>query len=372
MANSLRRIKSAHKDAEKSARLDAFAVGQKSELIPIGSAPILTRNTKIEQTWMALLSDPPISHSDPNQWRKAADVRPSSFPFCPRRYVMERLGLVMESTFDVGACFYTEIGKAVHYVAQNALARTGRLWGFWKCARPGCGEQWSEDPSFFPEYEECRACRSPKFEYHEMRLTDERIHLAGHTDGVLVFKKHSSLLEIKSAGDDKVRALQQMSATDLVTLFQSEAPWYGYWHQASTYASLIREKYGREIPPVTRVDYMIFSRDSPKVMAAISLEVPSDNSWWAEIRARIVMAQKARKLQVLPVGFAKTTADIAALPPCKYCSHKDVCLQPQGHLRFTSDALYDNDSKQTLDGVLNQERAKWAESFVATLSNQQT
>ena len=372
MANSLRRIKDAHKDGEKAARKEALAIGRKSELIPIGAAPILSRNTKIEQTWMALLSDPPVSHSDPNQWRKAADIRPSSFPFCPRRYVMDRMGLTMESDFDVGACFYTEIGKAVHYVAQNALARTGRLWGFWKCARPGCATQWSEDPSFFPEYQECQACRSPKFEYHEMRLTDPSINLAGHTDGVLVFKKHSSLLEIKSAGDEKVRALQQMNAAELALLFQTESPWYGYWHQASTYASLIRLQYGQEIPPVTHVDYMIFSRDSPKVMAAISLEVPADNSWWVEIRSRIVMAQKARKLKVLPVGFARDQAEISALPPCKYCSHKDVCLRPQEHLRFQSDALYDNESKQTLDGVLNQERAKWAESFVETLSNQQT
>ncbi len=372
MAKSLRQIKSAHKDKEKSARLEVLEIGRKSELIPIGAAPVFTRNTKIEQTWMALLSDPPVSHGDPNQWRKAADVRPSSFPFCPRRYAMERLGLVMESTFDVGACFYTEIGKSVHYVAQNALAKTGRLWGFWKCARPGCSAQWSEEPTFFPEYERCRACGSPKFEYHEMRLTDDAIHLAGHTDGVLVFKKHSSLLEIKSAGDEKVRALQQMPAADLALLFQTEAPFYGYWHQASTYASLIRLQYGREIPPVTHVDYMIFSRDSPKIMAAISMEVPADNSWWAEIRARIAMAQKAKKLQMLPIGFAKTPAEISALPTCRYCSHKDVCLQPQGHLAFTADALYDKEAKQTLDGFLNKERARWVESFVETLSSRQT
>lgn len=371
MANSLRRIKSAHKDADKAHRQEVLAVGKKSELLQIGAVPILMRNTKIEQTWLALLSDPPVSHSDPNQWRKAADVRPSSFPFCPRRYVMERLGLVMESTFDVGACFYTEIGKAVHYVAQNALAKTGRLWGFWKCARPGCSTQWSEEPSFFPEYQECRACRSPKFEYHEMRLTDDAIHLAGHTDGVLVFKKHSSLLEIKSADDDKVRALQQMTAEDLILLFQTEAPWFGYMHQASTYASLVRLKYGNQIPPVKNVEYMVFSRNSPKVMAVISMEVPTDDSWWAEIRARIVMAQRAKKLQVLPSGFAKTPAEIAALPSCKYCSHKDVCLQPQGHVRFHSDALYDKTTKQALDGVLNQERAQWAGSFVGTLSNRQ-
>src|SRR5690348_13583808 len=107
-------------------------------MIKLGVPPSLRRNKRVEDTWNALLADPPVSHSDPNNWRKAADVRPSSFPFCPRRYVLDKLGLTVPDDFSVSSCFYTEIGKAVHYVAQNALARTGRLWGFWSCARPSC------------------------------------------------------------------------------------------------------------------------------------------------------------------------------------------------------------------------------------------
>lgn len=313
---------------------------------------------KIEQTWTKLLADPPINHSDPNQWRKAADVRPSSFPFCPRRYVMMRLGLEMPDNFAVESCYYTEVGKAVHYVAQNALAQTGRLWGFWNCARPVCGKQLNTDkPSFFPEGKTCPACQSAKFEYHEVRLVDEEIGLAGHTDGVFVFKKHASILEIKTSDDDKVKGLKSLSDAELAVLFQTEAPWYGYWHQASTYAALVRERYGHLLPPLTQVDYLIFSRNSPKNMVAFSLDVPADNSWWAELRARIVVAQRAKHLKILPEGFAHSQSEVMSLPTCKYCTHADVCLSPQGKLRFTADALHDKNAKRTLDGFLEEERS---------------
>ena len=367
MAGSLREVKKKQKASVKAGRKDVLARCEKNSLIQLGPKPVFTRNEKLEKTWKALLVDPPINTSDLNQWRTGADVRPSGFPFCPRRYAMERLGLKMPSDFDVQSNYYTEVGKAIHLVVQNAFARTGRLWGFWKCCRPSCedriaGTTLSNIPGFFPKNKKCPRCKSDKFEYEELVIRDAKIGLRGHTDGVIVFKKFCSIFEIKSTGDEKVEALFAMTDKEIAELFMSEAPYYGYWHQAATYASLIRMKYP-SLPPLKRVDYFIASRDNPTKVASFSLAIPEDDSWWGEIRSRILMAQYARDIQVLPRGFASNEADIAALPTCRWCSHKEVCLAPEGKVGYTSDALYNKEAHTDLKRVLKEERAKWVESF---------
>jgi hypothetical protein len=361
MTGSLKNIKARQVGKIDGGLVAAKALLNKEGLLKLGPRPQVARSKKFEDTWKILLSDPPICHSDPNNWREPADVRPSSFPFCPRRYVMERLGLVMPSTFDVESNFYTEIGKAVHYVAQNALARTGRLWGFWSCARPSCKKRMDGPPTFLPEKKRCVHCDSNLWEYEELRVEVPEVGLRGHTDGVLVFKKHSDLLEVKTAAEEKVLKMRAMSDEMLTLMFQTETPWYGYWHQATTYASLISQLYP-ELPPVTGVQYMIFSRNSPKIMAAFTIPVAAEAPWWKEIRARIVMAQLARKQEVLPMGFAETQMDISSLPTCKWCTHKDVCLKPSGKVRYAADALYDTKQREALNQVLEKERTWEASS----------
>lgn len=370
MPSSLRKVKAKQKASTKASRRDVFKRCKNNEMLSLGPAPSFERNEKMEKTWKALLVDPPINTADLNQWRKGADVRPSSFPFCGRRYVMERLGLTMPSDFDVRSNYYTEVGKAIHLVVQNSFARTGRLWGFWLCCRPTCADRiankpMSPTPDFYPKKQRCPTCNSNSFEYMELVVKDPSIGLRGHVDGVIIFRKFCSVFEIKSAGDEKVDALLAMSDREVGELFMSESPYYGYWHQAATYATLIRLKYP-SLPPLTRVDYFIASRDDPTKVAAFSLEVPDDDSWWGEIRSRIITAQHARDLEVLPRGFASTKADIESLPTCRWCSHREVCLEPEGKLSYTSDALYDNETHTDLVRVLNKERAKWAESFEET------
>jgi hypothetical protein len=300
----------------------------------------------LEKVWGELMTDPPVSHSDPNNWRPKADIRPSGFPFCPRKYVFNKLGYYAPSTFNVKSNYYTEIGKAVHYVAQNAFARTGRLFGKWKCAYPQCRELFSDTPSFLPKVE-CPHCNKTKlYDYEELIIEDHTIHLKGHTDGVLVFKDYSAILEIKTAGNKKVEALRSLSDAELSELFQTESPWYGYWHQASTYLVLVQELYGEYIPPLREIQYLVFSRDSPDVVASVAL--PVDAAWYAEIQRRVKLARKAAKLRVLPEGFAHTQTDLQALPSCTWCDYKDVCLNPRDIVEHEGDALTDPAIKDKL------------------------
>jgi hypothetical protein len=367
---SLRQAGKQLKKAKRRERRDLKGRVDQNEMLRLGDAPRLKRNPLLEETWDHLLSDPSVAHSDINRWRKGADVRPSSFPFCGRKYVLNRLGLTMPDDFDVSSNFYTEIGKAVHYVGQNAFARTGRLWGFWLCARPTCEDRvqhkpYSDVPGFYPKGETCSSCGSRYFEYEELVIRDARIGLRGHCDGVLVFKKYSSVLEIKTALPDKVKALQDADDDEISDMFATESPWYGYWHQASTYASLLRMKYP-SLPPIKRVDFFVCARDKPDNVVSLSMDVPADNSWWKEIRSRIIMSQQALRLEIVPAGFAKTKEDLDALPTCKWCTHKEVCLSPKGKVDFRADALYDTQADQELIKILAKERSKWVESSVET------
>ena len=352
----IRQIKSNLNTREKDYRKQVAAATAKNPMMKLGADPVVSRNILMEKTWKTLLADPPISHSDVNQWRPSADVRPSSFPFCPRQYVMIRLGLTMPSDFAVESNYYTEIGKAVHYVVQNALAATGRLWGFWLCARPTCGkrnrrEYHSSIPSFFPYDEQCSECKATRFEYEELTVSDAKIGLRGHVDGIICYTKFSSVLEVKTSGDDKVEKLLAMTDAELSQLFRSESPWYGYWHQASSYAALLRMKYP-SLPPIKYVDFMIHSRDNPKTVVAFRMEVPEDNSWYFAIRARVIMAQTAKTMEIIPRGFANNQSEIDLLPTCKWCTHKEVCLQPEGRVAYKADALYDKEADASLVQIL--------------------
>lgn len=342
---TLRSAKSKGKPYKIQGRSKRLLLSKREPDLSLGELPVVTRLRPMERVWSDALGDPPISYSDPNQWRRAADVRPSSFPFCPRRYVMNHMGLKMPSDFDVKSCFYTEVGKAIHYVAQNTFARTGKLWGFWVCARPNCPDHIDdvsthEEPSTaLPKEYRCKECGSSKFEYKELTVGDDEIGLRGHVDGVNLYEGYSTVWEIKSSDDEKVKEMRSMDVLHLSDLFRAESPWYGYWHQAGTYTSLLRKMYPT-LPEIKYIDFMVYGRNDPTNVLAMRMPVPSDNQWYLEIKSRIMMAQYALRRKVLPVGFAKKPTDLDVFASCTWCQHKEVCLTASEKVDTRYDALY--------------------------------
>lgn len=327
-------------------------------LTTLGGTPIVDRNPNLEALWGKVLPTESVGYSDPNRWRPKADVRTSSFPFCPRLYVMERLGLAEKEMFDMKSNMYAEIGKAIHYVLQNGLAKTGRLWGRWSCANPEC-KRWRKSNSTYPEGKVCKYCKKnhcmttgrPLWEYEEVRYEDEAIGFRGHTDGILVFKNYSSTLEVKSAGDKKVTMLKGLSPDALVNIFTSEVPWYGYLHQALSYAAFANQEYAKPglIPPMKYVDFFVQSRDDPFNYVALRVEVPQD-LWWNEIRRRVVLAQKALSLRIFPVGFARTNSDLATNPACMYCHGRQKCFSAATLVKNNGDALTSKKARLKIEG----------------------
>ncbi len=335
----------------------------------IGVDPKPVRNKALEKVWKSLQEGPGVGYSDPNRWTSKADVRPSSFPFCPREYVMVRLGLKMPDDFTVQSNHYTEIGKALHYVVQNAFARAN-LWGLWLCARPSCPDRLaarpiSTTPSLYPEGERCPACNAYEFEYEELTIYDPKIGLRGHVDGVLLYDDHATILEIKTMGDQKLKELKKVKKEVIAQMLLAMSPWYGYWHQASTYATKVQQRY-RSLPPIKAVEFFLQSRDDPKNFMVISVPTPQDHEWYGDIRSRIVMAQEALEYAVIPRGFGDDELALDSLGTCVWCKVKEACLKPEKYIDFKYDALHDDELHTELVTIQKKEKQKWAELFKET------
>lgn len=282
---------------------------------------------------------------------------------------MERLGMKAEDDFKVLNNHYTEVGKAIHYVVQNAWGRSN-LWGLWMCARPSCPDRQknrprSTIPGFYPEETECKACGSKKWEYEELTIYDPKIGLRGHVDGVLLYEDWASILEVKTVGDEKLAKLKKTSKADMAKMFFAMSPWYGYWHQASTYATLVQKRY-RNLPPIKQVDFFIQSRDNPKNFVVFTVPIPQDHSWYGEIRSRVLMAKEALEYGCIPRGYGSTKEELDDLPTCTWCKFKDGCLKPEEHIEFEIDALHDDEVHSELVTIQKQEKKKWVESYEET------
>lgn len=317
---------------------------------------LVARDEELEDKWKAMLEEPSVAYSDPNRWRPAPDFRPSSFPLCPRRYVIQKTSPPEPDEGSVRMNFYTETGIALHAVVQNAFGRSGGLWGFWQCARPGCGAFWKamKRPTFSPmtKGKKCRNCGSAYFNYHELRLTDDPINLAMHTDGVLIERSGISILEVKTTDEKKVRYLRACSTKELDDLFHSTPPWFGYLHQATTYAVHARYHYPKKLGKLDRIRFIILSRNHPQDFVCVSVKVP-DDLLWQEIRSQIVMTKWAWENRVLPVGFARKPSDMKVEAACRWCDYKDVCLEKKadGLADVKSDALFNEKTRAKLEEV---------------------
>ena len=315
-----------------------LSVAKGSSRSTFSPAPVVSRNSDLEKMWVDLLTGPNIAYSDSNNWRDPPRVRPSSFPFCEREDALKAFGYAPPDDFTVRSNFFTEVGKALHYVHQNGLARSNRLWGRWKCARPSCGRV-RKPISVHPGNRPCTRCQNTTWEYEELKVEDDEIGLRGHVDGVFLFDDYQTVLEVKTADHDKVVEMKKFRSVEISQAFACEAPWYGYGHQARTYVSLLRKKYPTVLTNLKFVDYFIQSRNDPDTFAAFRMEAAGDE-WWDEIRRRIVSTREKIEQRILPVGFAQQESDIKQLPACTFCRCADVCFNPPKDLDIVKDELY--------------------------------
>lgn len=219
----------------------------------------------IADDWIALLDGPRLTPKEPG-----ADIRPSGFPFCGRRYGWRHLLEPESDDFSVRAEMYTGVGRAAHEVIQATLVREGRL-------------------------SQCEA-----------EVRDDDIGLVGHIDGVL---DGSRVLEIKTAGHSKVLAMRRKSDEERQIACIKDAPWAGYRDQCLTYAALLG---------LDEAEILLVSRDNPAT--CVSWVLTGAKAHYSTLKRRIRDAKHLVSLRVLPAP------DVG--PACTYCPRRDVCSTP--------------------------------------------
>lgn len=118
-------------------------------------------------------------------------LRQSYFLLRGHKKIQEKPNLRLQSIFDEG--------HAIHAKWQNWFAQMGVLHGQFKCL--ACGKlTWGTSPDM------CEICQSRNLVYAEVTLRDDKLRIAGHTDGWIKGIGDDCLIEIKSIGPGTIRA----------------------------------------------------------------------------------------------------------------------------------------------------------------------
>lgn len=117
-------------------------------------------------------------------------LRGSYFLLRGHTKIAEKPNLRLQSIFDEG--------HAIHAKWQNWFQEMGVLHGKFKCL--SCAKiTWGTSP------EACEHCGHTKTEYAEVTLVDDKLRIAGHTDGWVKNLGTDCLIEIKSVGPGTIR-----------------------------------------------------------------------------------------------------------------------------------------------------------------------
>ena len=104
--------------------------------------------------------------------------------------IQDKPNLRLQSIFDEG--------HAIHAKWQNWFQEMGVLHGQFKCG--SCDKvTWGTSPKY------CDHCQSTKLTYAEVTLRDDKLRIAGHTDGWIKGIGDDCLIEIKSIGPGTIR-----------------------------------------------------------------------------------------------------------------------------------------------------------------------
>lgn len=120
--------------------------------------------------------------------------------WCPRStwYKMTGTEVSDNSRLDLRRMNILAEGNNIHDKWQRWMAKTGKLYGTWKCL--DCGNSWD---ALSPE--ECPACGEHSFKYAEVSIFHPELRILGHADGIWEDDLGRAVIEIKSVGLGTIR-----------------------------------------------------------------------------------------------------------------------------------------------------------------------
>ena len=280
-----------------------------------------TKNTgPITKLYKQVLRDEITEQSDPLR------LRPSSFPLCPIHVVHqhsqhEQLGYVPHAA-TLHSDFFTSVGTALHLVFQKWFARTGVLFGNWKCTNSKCRKH-GELITMTTQHL-CSRCDYP-LEYCEIEV--DFYGVVGHVDGVVLV-------------DTDTYVVLDFKTTSSNVLAGKKLPKHENIKQLSSYAYILRKKYQLNVVGHSLL-YVV--RDNPGMYGEFYTDFGLEQRQQARdfLRSQIKMYRAA--ITSLETHDAQLVVDHKPCPNETYyhenmhvyqqCPFLDVCFNPKKLLR---------------------------------------
>lgn len=206
---------------------------------------------------------------------------------------MEKPSLRLQNIFDEG--------HAIHAKWQNRFYEMGVMYGKFKCL--ACdGITFGLSPS------SCEHCNRSVLVYDEVSLRDEKLRIAGHTDGWVKDDKGDCLIEIKSIGEGTLRfeapELLMDADNDLKKAWKNiRRPFRGHLLQGQMYLELARRMYGDEAPKEIVFIYELkMDQDYKEFVVQADYEIVDRVFFKAEKVIKAVEAGKMPECNVNPDG----------------------------------------------------------------------
>lgn len=249
-------------------------------------------------------------------------MRVSSFPFCPREYVLAQYWkepLYSNETYALA--HYADIGTLQHTALQMWLGRGGILFGNWECER--CSHTVSNQLG--PQ----NCLKHGEMTFVEYSYYDAKTGMTGHSDGVLQACGDPSLPLVAKLRDvydnlhlayDIPMILEVKTRSSAAIQSYTEPEWYTYL-QGNTYACLLRE-HVKELPIVSHVLIYYISRQNHRVYTWFLRKV--NFAAFESLQQEILGAKEMSKQKRLPLGICLGPSDKNA----EGCVFQKVCFSP--------------------------------------------
>jgi hypothetical protein len=238
-------------------------------------------------------------------------IRASSFPICPRAYVIYRRLPVRkrparEESFISEAA--TLMGSALHLALQKWFGIQGSLYGNWVCVR--C----KKIRRHATGTQTCKSC-GREMTYHEYAIPRTKtIPFTGHIDGILKTHAAPVLIDFKGSSVPAIRELKQ-----------ANQPKESHYLQVNAYANVVNlhlERFGLD-EKIQKIIIIYVDRGKPW-QTWLPLQVPVSQRIYRETLGRVQLAQECLQTGKIPKGLCAAPTDSYA----KYCPWRTTCFSP--------------------------------------------
>jgi hypothetical protein len=277
--------------------------------------------------------------------RRVFFLRPSSFPYCGVRKVLDWPKACAEGPLthmSSSMLFYVSVGTAFHNVFQEVLGKHGKLLGNWVC--PTCR---SVKPASF--YSRCKKCDVPR-QYHELEVLFKNT-LVGHLDGIFFDEKTGTWWVVDYKSTSSRNVWKHKKYADVFPYKTNKA-------QIRSYVPLIEKQLGKRIS-----GYMLvyLPRDNPfdaKVVCVKHMGPKAKSLELARLKRYVKAHRQALQVKDLK-GFSSLYEHKLCLSkkdyesnyenPYERCPHVDYCFDKPKMLKHASSVLKDTSLFPMLD-----------------------